>query len=287
MGLEVTLLEMTTATEAETDRKVVGMADPKEQEIFAKFQKWFGESTVVKNGSPRSVFHGTTEDFTRFDISDGVELRGAFFSEDADEAKEWANLHDGPNARVVEAYLRIERPADYGDIQEIITRFKKHGHEIPTPKQVTDALKRAGFDGYIDDRGGYDEYVVFSPSQVVLAAQTPIEVRNSISVAAENTQLESLLINGYPIPLKDGYWISLGGNGSGYWITKYQDNSGLEVGSSQGNVYPKDEAQNCLEVNAKRIDFERQALLSSGREALPSWCALAYKAPSPADSPSP
>ena len=105
-------------------------------------------------------------------------------------------------------------------------------------------------------------------------------VANRIQAYADNFgEAEAVLeplIKGYPIPLKDGFWLGLGGNGSGYWITQYFDTQGLKVGSSQGCVYPKDQAKACLELNAQRIDFERQKLLALNQESLPNWCTLSY-----------
>lgn len=139
-----------------------------------EFSTWFNQSRVIdeNTGTPLIVYHGTNSDFSEFELTEGIELFGAFFSECPDEAHEWAELK-GDNTLIMPVYLRIENPADYGDVCDAIDRISRRGIRDPSPTQVTNSLRRAGFDGYIDDRGGSNELVVFSPTQIKSALGNP------------------------------------------------------------------------------------------------------------------
>ena len=85
------------------------------------FREFFGASKVVdKDGEPLPVFHGTADDFSVFGHERAGESTGHatsplghFFTPDRAQADGYArNASDGRPAdeRVVDAYLRIEKP---------------------------------------------------------------------------------------------------------------------------------------------------------------------------------
>jgi hypothetical protein len=78
------------------------------------FKSWFGNSTLMLNGKPQILFHGTSaRPFNKFEFKTGkrfvlfsefdVEAKGFFFTEHPAHAREY-----GPN--VVACYVRLLRP---------------------------------------------------------------------------------------------------------------------------------------------------------------------------------
>jgi hypothetical protein len=122
------------------------------------FRAWFGDSKVVdKDGEPLVVYHGTTRDFSTFDIGEpfGDKEAGAFFTADPGAASAYAHKEGG---RVMPAFLRIEHP--------YVTTVEDW--ESGAASSV-DAIKHEGrHDGYQvkgwSDAG--DMWIAFEPEQI-------------------------------------------------------------------------------------------------------------------------
>lgn len=150
----------------------------------AAFARWFGDSKVVdRNGEPRVVYHGTAaEPFSAFKLDWPI-----YFNSNMSVAMGYASGYLGERAlsmlrrkkgaRVIAAYLRMERPADLTD-PEVRSELAANGYvlDLNEPEQVAEAmsdLEDMGFDGIIAEHqmneGRYDgtlEFVVFRPGQV-------------------------------------------------------------------------------------------------------------------------
>lgn len=119
------------------------------------FKAWFGNSKVVDaDGRPLVVYHGSASDFSEFKPSrDG----GIYFAGSSEDAGHYAEINSriGGPPRIIPAYLKMERDA-WNWIQT---------HDMPgaSTKEMHDAIKEAGFDGYHEPGG---MYVVFDPKQI-------------------------------------------------------------------------------------------------------------------------
>ena len=145
-----------------------------------QFKRWFGDSKVVdENGKPRVVYHGTAGDFSTFEMNadnsrtEGAsELRDAgvpalYFTDSRAVAEGFAEgaERDGAAPRVVEAYLRIERP---------YVIYAKGGSWPKFQREVIDAYRSGFHDGVIlhgVDDGMFENavstvYVAFDPHQI-------------------------------------------------------------------------------------------------------------------------
>ena len=142
----------------------------------AAFWKWFGNS-VVRNadGSPKVVYHGTTREFTKFNI-DKCEF-GCHFGSRAQAEGGGPVDWKGRRRRVVSCYLSIQRPLrlrDRGkwDFEDVISGLDelhdsgiRHGVRLDSEsverhngdnKWLRKTIERAGYDGivYLNRREG-------------------------------------------------------------------------------------------------------------------------------------
>ena len=132
-----------------------------------EFKRWFGDSKVVnEDGSPKVLYHGTTNDFNVFKNQDasyikkllGKDTNGLFFfSDNPKVSNEYARQQAGSN--VMPVYLSLKNPL-------IMEAFKG--------KSIKDALaeaKKNGNDGliitnYNDVGQKSDMYIAFKANQI-------------------------------------------------------------------------------------------------------------------------
>lgn len=94
---------------------------PSELALDPNFRRWFGNSKVVDEyGEPVSVYHGTADDFNAFSDTKigkgdpGFLGRGFYFADNPYVAETYSRLRPGPQERVIEAYLSLQNPFDWG-----------------------------------------------------------------------------------------------------------------------------------------------------------------------------
>ncbi|HEY0842476.1 hypothetical protein [Methylotenera sp.] len=138
-----------------------------------EFKAWFGDSKVVDaNGKPLVVYHGTTADFTEFDINqfgktdEGYVGKGFYFTNNAEISSDYATdsiwssrqkLVIGGNVKPV--FLSLKNP--------YITEVYNVSTEPKDGYITTDELISRGHDGVIvTDESGTNEYVAFKPEQI-------------------------------------------------------------------------------------------------------------------------
>lgn len=162
----------------------------KEQTETPEFKKWFGDSKVVdKEGKPLVVYHGTGDDFTKFNVNKkygatGTTIRkwGSFFTPNARAASEYAwystlNSDGGGNIKPVYLSLKNPKTLSYQEFKDFID----WGYNPNTPKkyekerfaiQAANEFKRnaieEGHDGFIinGQKGNPIEIVAFEPTQI-------------------------------------------------------------------------------------------------------------------------
>ena len=139
-----------------------------------EFKRWFGDSKVVDSqGQPLVVYHGTSKDtaFTKFRIGD----RGAWFSDDPNEASSYATTNDSQSlryeggryervntaARVFPVYLSIKNPYKLTDSEN--ESLRNATNYAKAQREIFRAAKYKGYDG-VDFGGGV--WVAFDPTQV-------------------------------------------------------------------------------------------------------------------------
>lgn len=132
-------------------------AVPTEGREGAAFRKWFGNSKIVdENGDPLVVWHGSPDaDFEAFDpakanqFDPDASVVGFWFSDSQRDANTAGSFPWGrPNAKnpqVRPFYLSIKNPATRKDVRAV----RKELGRFASNQEVTDELKRRGFDGYI------------------------------------------------------------------------------------------------------------------------------------------
>lgn len=94
---------------------------PSELSLDPNFRRWFGNSKVVDEyGEPVSVYHGTADDFNAFSDAKigkgdpGFLGRGFYFADNPYVAETYSKLRPGPQERLIEAYLSLQNPFDWG-----------------------------------------------------------------------------------------------------------------------------------------------------------------------------
>lgn len=133
-----------------------------------EFKNWFGESKVVdETGAPQVVYHGTTSDISVFTKSTSGDLVGYHFTNSPENASKWTTWKseigvkpEGQN--VLPVYLSLANPANEIQLKTAIKELEKSKGAAWTREELTQNLKKKGFDGYIDP----DEMIAFEPGQV-------------------------------------------------------------------------------------------------------------------------
>lgn len=136
------------------------------------FWRWFGASvTVDENGRPKVFYHGTSkdQDFKKFNVG----ARGAFFTESAEGASQYASDNDSMNtmsairegkhkaSRVIPVYLKVERIRTLNATEQNEYRFAKS--YITFQKVMAQKARYEGFDA-IDYNDG--ALVVLADTQI-------------------------------------------------------------------------------------------------------------------------
>jgi hypothetical protein len=155
------------------------------------FSKWFGDSRIVcKDGTPLIVYHGTLNDFDKFDMykigessgNNGFLGRGFYFTADLEKARAYGNI-------IIHACLRMENPFVINGIldketariinevsetyafdagmthRDVYNSFSYSVPEYPEiAEAVTTGLQNYWYDGII--YGNYEEIVCFCPEQI-------------------------------------------------------------------------------------------------------------------------
>ena len=106
-----------------------------------QFRRWFKNSKVVNDdGTPKIVYHGTSEDFTVFDRTKGranMDIQGMFFSPRAEEAADYGD-------KVGRYYLSIRNPASQYAAIKALNRFKGQNNAGVKAREYLESL---GYDG--------------------------------------------------------------------------------------------------------------------------------------------
>ena len=135
-----------------------------------EFKAWFGDSKVVdENGKPLRVYHGTSADFEKFDLSyfglnDKGYLGDGFYFGSQTVSSAYGTKGEG--GRVIPAYLSLKNPFEitpenWKEQLGRIHALKEEG------KSVREELTKDGFDGVIDKSNGkISEIVAFDPTQI-------------------------------------------------------------------------------------------------------------------------
>lgn len=146
-----------------------------------KFRRWFGDSKVVNaDGKPLVVYHGTTADVTKFDLSyfgksdDGLAGKGFYFSISGDVASGYSTselglYRDGKYPNVLPVYLKAENPLVWDYFSEKGKRLQKLREDLGADG-FRDWLKQQGYDSVnlIIDGNGDDrvQWMVLDPTQI-------------------------------------------------------------------------------------------------------------------------
>ena len=148
------------------------------------------------------IYHGTTKEFTEFDPSKtsrkAMYGEGAYFSTNPEYAQEFA----GKSGRVIKAFQSLKKPFDLNDaddaaLSDLYKELKKVDKKASKdwfsdnynamtavrdklePKQISDVLKKHGYDGLVNKQDGF--VVVFDPSKIrsTEAAFDPKKIKSS------------------------------------------------------------------------------------------------------------
>ena len=148
------------------------------------------------------IYHGTTKEFTEFDPSKtsrkAMYGEGAYFSTNPEYAQEFA----GKSGRVIKAFQSLKKPFDLNDaddaaLSDLYKELKKVDKKASKdwfsdnynamtavrdklePKQISDVLKKHGYDGLVNKQDGF--VVIFDPSKIrsTEAAFDPKKIKSS------------------------------------------------------------------------------------------------------------
>ena len=177
-----------TFNEAEHRAPVMGWAKqqfgeavaPNGKPAWQNFTNWFGDSKVVDaDGKPLVVYHGTDRNFTKF----SKKQRGLayYFTANPDQAASYAGTK---NANVMPVYIKSENLYRGGKESELLEAIKDGDDYYPysiskikewmrdqnpaifhIPSAIK-ALKRMGYDGFVEVENGVEQFGVFSPNQI-------------------------------------------------------------------------------------------------------------------------
>lgn len=128
------------------------------------FKKWFGDwendpanasKVLDENGEPMVVYHGTSDKFSRFDISEVREREGSFFfAQNKRDAADYAGI-----GHVMALFINLRNPINYDtfDFPEV---FQNKREQVAY-------LKDKGYDGWMAEmEDGYGEVSAFYPNQI-------------------------------------------------------------------------------------------------------------------------
>lgn len=181
---------------------VVPVAEPK-KEMFSRaaaqtgdnakeFQSWWKQSKIADTtGEPIRYYHGTFKSFKKFDKAKSAAVSGEkgpfFFSPSPRFASDyaftdWTKGGTGQKTkggRVSPVFLSVQNPFDYENTSHVnqiskdtgmdydsIKALKLGSWRVIERKNIQDAIRKAGFDGFYAKEGGIKNIAIFDPKQV-------------------------------------------------------------------------------------------------------------------------
>lgn len=164
------------------------------------FTRWFGNSKAVnRNGEPLLVFHGAGARFTTFDaggkpiwMTANIQYAEKYSTANraAEKLLPSSSIYAGNVDRVIPAYIRVENPANVGDTDggfdgnymdlakrigvrpsELRQAWEEAGRpemlwQAVNSKQMSELLKRHGYDGIQAIENGVATWAVLEPAQI-------------------------------------------------------------------------------------------------------------------------
>lgn len=172
----------------------------REKTESAAFTRWFGNSKAVnRNGEPLLVFHGAGARFTTFDaggkpiwMTANIQYAEKYSTANraAEKLLPSSSIYAGNVDRVIPAYIRVENPANVGDTDggfdgnymdlakrigvrpsELRQAWEEAGRpemlwQAVNSKQMSELLKRHGYDGIQAIENGVATWAVLEPTQI-------------------------------------------------------------------------------------------------------------------------
>lgn len=166
----------------------------------AAFTRWFGNSKAVnRNGEPMLVFHGAGARFTTFDaggkpiwLTANIQYAEKYSTANraAEKLLPSSSIYAGNVDRVIPAYISVENPANVGDTDggfdgnymdlakrigvrpsELRQAWEEAGRpemlwQAVNSKQMSELLKRHGYDGIQAIENGVATWAVLEPTQI-------------------------------------------------------------------------------------------------------------------------
>lgn len=166
----------------------------------AAFTRWFGNSEAVnRNGEPLLVFHGAGARFTTFDaggkpiwLTANIQYAEKYSTVNraAEKLLPSSSIYAGNVDRVIPAYIRVENPANVGNTDggfdgnymdlakrigvrpsELRQAWEEAGRpemlwQVVNSKQMSELLKRHGYDGIQAIENGVATWAVLEPTQI-------------------------------------------------------------------------------------------------------------------------
>ena len=140
-----------------------------------QFKRWFGNSKVTENGKakgkPKVVYHGAAEEFSIFDKrKQGRNFADSsgffFFTSKKTAAENYSRIAGGDNGKVIEAYLRLEKPyVIYAPASISPTEY----YDMNSADIFSEVVAN-DYDGFIikgrGDYEGEENYGVVEPNQI-------------------------------------------------------------------------------------------------------------------------
>ena len=166
----------------------------------AAFTRWFGNSEAVnRNGEPLLVFHGAGARFTTFDaggkpiwLTANIQYAEKYSTVNraAEKLLPSSSIYAGNVDRVIPAYIRVENPANVGNTDggfdgnymdlakrigvrpsELRQAWEEAGRpemlwQVVNSKQMSELLRRSGYDGIQAIENGVATWAVLEPTQI-------------------------------------------------------------------------------------------------------------------------
>jgi hypothetical protein len=137
-----------------------------------KFAAWFGDSKASSNGSPKTLYHGSTKDIN--DFRRGRDNRAFWAAEDTNVANSYAGDREG--AVIYPLNMKMENPLVHDAESASWMDLTYNGERLSTD-DLADIAQEAGHDGLIiknirdmdtDDGGDVpsDHYAVFDSANI-------------------------------------------------------------------------------------------------------------------------
>ena len=220
-------------------------------DIVKRFDKSFNPSEAGKvinaDGTPKVVYHGTSEKFTVFDITKSrsydeklnYDMPGFYFSESADESGAYGDS-------LGQFYINIKNP--YGGDTYALAKEKG------SFRKAYDYLVEQGYDGIIDNEmgEGFTEYIVFNPNQIKSATDnigTFDGANNDVRYSVKGTDdilKQNEALQKYTDKLKKLLYRLQRGDYS-YFVSKNISKAAEDILSETNSAYSKKKLTDALE----------------------------------------